>query len=401
VRGVEPFKRLIRAYRRADPFRVDLAIAALFVAAMVLEASIEKTGGDSRVVTAITGSLAMLPLAWRRRNTLAAVLALAVLILVQPLVHSFFFGQQTNAPEVAGMLMSYSAGRYLSGRRLWAAACSLLVALGIGIALSQTYEGPVDLVWVGILFLPPLIAGQAIRNRVALRRELREKAERTEGERQVAAQRAVEEERDRIASELQALVANGVSAMVVQAEAVPRLLAVHDVARASDALEVIEETGRDALSEMRRLLGVLRREGQRPELAPQPGLARLGALIDRARGEGLEIELHTEGERRPLAQGIDLTAFRVLQDGLQGAANAAATHVGVTLRHGSRDIELEVADDRQDGPDTPLAGLRERVTLYGGHVRAERREAGGYVLEARLPARAPSEQAMSMVEAAT
>jgi signal transduction histidine kinase len=380
------FRRLIRAYQRADPFKTDLAIAAVFVAAMVLEASIEKTGGDSRVVTAIAGSMVMLTLGWRRRNTLAAALAMAALVPAQPLVHSFFFGQQTNAPFVAALLMSYSVGRYLAGRRLWAAALGLIAGVALGVALSQTYQGVADLFWVGILFLPPLAAGQAIRNRVALRRELREKVERAEAEREAAAQRAVEEERNRIASELQAVVANGVSAIVLQAEAVPRLLAADDAERAGEALEVIEETGRDALTEMRRLLGVLRREGQRPELAPQPGLARLDALVERMRGESLEVELHTEGDPRPLAQGIDLTAFRVIQDGLTAAAQAAATSAVVTVRYAVRDLELEVCDDRPRGPATPLDGLRERVTLYDGHVRTVRRDSGGYALEARLPA---------------
>jgi signal transduction histidine kinase len=339
----------------------------------------------------------MVPLAWRRRQAVWAAVAFSALVALQPALDDFFFGSSTTTPFVASLLMAYTCGRHLSGRRLWATGALLIAAVLSGILASQTYEGPGDLLWIAILFLPPLIAGQAIRNRVALRHELREKAERIEAEYEVAAQRAVEEERNRIASELQAVVANGVSAMVVQAEAVPRLLAAGDPARAGQAFQVIEETGRDALAEMRRLLGVLRREGQRAELAPQPGLARLGALMERLGEQGLALELQEEGERRELAQGIDLTAFRILQEALDAAAAANAPNASVTIRYGPRDLELEVRDDREAAPAPPLTALRERVTLYGGHVRGAMLPAGGYLLEARLPARAPSSPAAEPV----
>jgi signal transduction histidine kinase len=388
--GVDWFRRIARRYRRADPFKADLVLALVFVAAVVLEACLNKTGGQSRVATALAGSAAMLTIAWRRRSPFAAALAFAVIAACQSPVDSFFFGQNTNSPYAAALLMGYSAGRHLAGRRAWTAGGCLIAGVTVGIVTSQSWEGPADLLWVGILFLPPLIAGQAIHKRVALRRELLEKAERLEAEREVAARRAVEVERGRIASELQAVVANGVSAMVVQAEAVPRLLAAEDPARASEAFEVIEETGRDALAEMRRLLGVLRREGQPPELTPQPGLARVDAMVERLRQDGLEVKVQREGEERPLTQGIDLTAFRVLQDGLNAAVDAAAGRLELTIRYGARDLELEVRDDRDGGPETQLTGLRERLNLYGGRVRGGRGDAGGYLLEARLPARMPA-----------
>jgi signal transduction histidine kinase len=388
---VQPFRRLTAAYRRADPFKVDVVIAAVFVAAVVLEASVEKTGGGSRAATAIAGGATLAVMAWRRRAPLPAAVAFGALSAAQPLVDSFFFGPQTNAPVIASLLMAFSAGRHLEGRDLRVAGTVLLAGFIVGIASSPNFEGLVDLLWAGILFFPPLIAAHAIRNRVALRQELREKAERLEAERETAARRAVEEERDRIASELQAVVANGVSAMVVQAEAVPRLLDAGDPARAGYAFRVIEETGRDSLAEMRRLLGVLRREGQRAELAPQPGLARLGALIERARDEGLAVELRTTGDPRPLAQGIDLTAYRVAQEGLRRAAASGASEAAVELHYGERDLEIEVRDDRDGGPEDSLSELRQRLSLYGGHVTSSRPESGGYRLEARLPARGASE----------
>jgi signal transduction histidine kinase len=385
---VELIRRIARRYRRADPFKADLALALVFVAGMILEASIEETSGNSRVATAIVGSAAVLTIAWRRRNPFAAALTFSALCVAQPLVDSFFFGTQTNTPFIAAIFMGYSAGRYLGGRRVWVAGAAVIVGVSAGIALSKTYEGAADFLWVVILFLPPLIAGQAIRNRVALRRELRDKAERLEAERDVAAQRAVQEERSRIASELQAVVANGVSAMVVQAEAVPRLLAAEDAARARDAFEVIEETGRDALAEMRRLLGVLRREGDRAELAPQPGLARLDALLERMRESGMAVGVGKFGAYRPLAQGVDLTAYRVINDALEAALEAEATTASVTLRYGDRDLEIDVSDNRPgaDGEGKQPPGLKERVGLYDGHLRCSRKESGDHLLEARLPA---------------
>jgi signal transduction histidine kinase len=393
--GMELIRSIARRYRRADPFKADLVLALVFVAGIILEASIEKTDGGSRIATAIAGSAAVLTIAWRRRSPYAAALAFGALCVAQPLVDSFFFGSQTNTPFVAAIFMGYSTGRHLGGRRTWVAGAAVLAGVAFGSAFSPSFEGAADFLWVVILFVPPLIAGQAIRNRVALRRELRDKAERLEAERDVAAQRAVEEERNRIASELQAVVANGVSAMVVQAEAVPRLLAAEDAARAREAFEVIEETGRDALAEMRRLLGVLRREGDRAELAPQPGMARLDALVDRMRADGLAVGVGRFGAYRQLAQGVDLTAYRVISDALEAARAAEATRVNVALRYGDRDLEIDVADNRPDAgaQGQPPAGLKERVGLYDGHLRASRTESGGYLLEARLPARSPSESA--------
>jgi signal transduction histidine kinase len=192
------------------------------------------------------------------------------------------------------------------------------------------------------------------------------------------------DERDRIASELQAVVANSVSAMVVQAETVPRVLAAGEPQRAEQAFAAIEETGRDALAEMRRLLGVLRREGERPELAPQPGLGRLDALLERARQSGLEVSVREEGGARPLAPGIDLTAYRIVQDALEAAAEQGASRAQVLVRFGERELVVGVRDDREGGPSSRLPGLRDRAELYGGYLDAAR--AGEWFsLRARLP----------------
>jgi signal transduction histidine kinase len=264
---------------------------------------------------------------------------------------------------------------------------AVLTAAGVllGVAVTTGFPKVDDALWLCFLSAAPVTAGRAIRSRVLPRDELRAMAERLEAERETAARQAAEDERARIAGELQAAVANSVSAMVVQAEAIQRVLAAGDTARARDSFELIETTGRSALAEMRRLLGVLRREGEQPKLAPQPGLGRLDALVQDLREAGLDVQLLVEGERRPLAPGADLSAYRVLQQALELATAQDASRITVTLRYGDRDLEFEVVDDRAgDDGETGIAPLRDRVGLYGGRLRAGSRD-GGFALVGRLP----------------
>jgi signal transduction histidine kinase len=173
--------------------------------------------------------------------------------------------------------------------------------------------------------------------------------------------------------------------MVIQAEAVPRLLAGNDTGSAAMALAAVEETGRDALAEMRRLLGVLRRNDDGLALSPQPGLARLDALVERQRERGLEVDLRVHGAERRLSTGVDLTAYRVLEDALVAAARQRAERASVVVRYRDGDLHLEVSDDRSGGASARLPGLRDRVGLYGGHLSVGREDGTGFTLRARLP----------------
>jgi signal transduction histidine kinase len=270
-----------------------------------------------------------------------------------------------------------------------------LAVLVVMMSVAGGISGPTDLLWTAVFVGGPFLAGQAIRGRTLIQREMREKARQLESERDLRAASAVEDERTRIATELQAVVANGVSAMVVQAEAVPRLLESDNRAAAAQALAVIEETGRDALAEMRRLLGVLRRDDEGPALAPQPSLARADALPIRAQAEGLHVTMNVEGDPVALAPGVDLAGYRVLQEALSSATRAhGVSHAEVSIVYGEDNVLVKVRDDRQapDGPDPDVVrALRERVGLYGGMLRAVRRQDGpGFELEARLPIKGPS-----------
>ena len=206
-------------------------------------------------------------------------------------------------------------------------------------------------------------------------------------------ERAAAKERARIAHELHDLVAHSVSEMVVQASGV-RCSLTEDQERERDALRSIERIGREALTEMRRMLGVLPGGGddQMTELAPQPGLAYLDRLITNVQTAGLPVTLHVEGERPAVPIGIDLSAYRIVQEGLANAlTHANCAHADVTVRYGGDVIEVEIADDgssvdgagRSEGES--LAGMRERVALYGGKLETGPRAGGGYLVRAQLP----------------
>jgi signal transduction histidine kinase len=368
-----------------DPFWKDSAIAAGFVVAGLVEVALTDAHGESRVLTGMLSVALFSALAWRRRSPEIMAVATGAVLVAAGLVGDNFLLDNTNAPFVAMLFVLYSLGRYSEGRWLWPVLALLVVAMIVSIALSDDGLVAGDIGWIFFNFGLPVFAGRALRSRQMLQRELREKAERAESERVERARRATEAERDRIATELQAAVMGGVSAMVLQAEAVPRVLAAGDNGRASESLAVIEETGRDSLIEMRRLLGVLRRDDEGPALAPQPGLGRLRALVERQRERGLEIELRVEGAGRDLPAGVDLTAYRVVEDALEAALEQRASHAGVLVRYRERDLQLEVRDDRSGGASDRLPGLRDRVGLYGGHLSAGREDGAGFRLRVRLP----------------
>jgi signal transduction histidine kinase len=383
------WQRLYTRARELDQFKADAVLALAFAVSGAVESAFVKTGGHSRPLTALAAVAIAVPLAWRRRNTLGAVIGCSAVFALATPLHTFLVSNLTT-PFALVLVLPYTVGRHEAGRRMWFELAVLTVLMAVVGGLS----GPTDVLWTAIFVGGPFLAGRAIRSRTMLQREMREKAKRLESERELRAWRAVEDERARIASELQAVVANGVSAMVVHAEAVPRLFETDNRATALQALAVIEETGRDALAEMRRLLGVLRRDDEGAALAPQPSLARADALLARAEADGLRAALTVEGEPVALSPGVDLAGYRVLQEALSSATRAhGISRADVSIRYGEDNVSLKVRDDRDsgDGPDHDvLRALRERVGLYGGMLRAVRRQDGpGFELEARLPIGGP------------
>jgi signal transduction histidine kinase len=236
------------------------------------------------------------------------------------------------------------------------------------------------------------LVGDTLRRRTARVVELEAHAAVLEREREEVSRRAVADERARIARELHDVIAHSVSVMVVQAAAARRILdSQPDAARTS--LAAIENTGREALAEMRRLLGVMRREDAADDAkAPQPGLGRLEALVDDVRAAGLPVDLRIEGAVMALPPGVDVSAYRVVQEALTNALrHAGGAHVSVVVRYRAEDVEVEVSDDGRSSTGEPadggrgLLGMRERVALFQGDLEAGPRPGGGFAVRARLP----------------
>jgi signal transduction histidine kinase len=228
------------------------------------------------------------------------------------------------------------------------------------------------------------VTGRAMRSRRLLHLELVAKAARLASEREARTRLAVADERTRIARELHAMVATHVSAMVIQAEAAKRTLD-RDPGAADVAMRAIEDTGREALSEMRRILGVLRRSGEDPAvLAPQPGVGQIHVLVEDARTSGSSVELTVEGEPGPLPFAVDLAVYRILEEAL-GDDPESTGKLAVSLRFGERLVELEVDCERAGSISWPTVGMTERVASCEGRLRVDERPGGGRMIVASLP----------------
>jgi signal transduction histidine kinase len=217
-------------------------------------------------------------------------------------------------------------------------------------------------------------------------RQAEERARRLEEE----SRAAVAEERSRITRELHDVLAHSVSVMTVQASAVRRLL-LPEQEREREALMTVEETGRQALAEMRRLVGIMRDEAEPAARAPQPGLGTLPELVEQVRQSGLPVELTVEGTPVKLPAGVDLSAYRIVQEALTNTLkHAGPAHAWVAVRYAGEDVEIEVANDgktngENDGGGHGLVGMRERVALCGGELQSGPRPGGGFRIAARLP----------------
>jgi signal transduction histidine kinase len=365
------------------PRRLDLVIAAAFLVEAQLEiALLVPDGAPDRgwAILLVTGVAAALAL----RRRLVAWLAAGPLFLALNQLPLEYNDHQVS-PLLAVLFLMYTAAREAEWRVL-----APVTAFSIGtMFLSQSVDKFDDNVanyamTAAFVVAGPVLLGRVMRNRARLNRMLGAKAEELERERAQRAAAAVAEERERIAGELHDVVAHALSAMVVQASGARRM-AERDPAAAGEAFLAVERSGREALVEIRSLLGVLRREDEELALAPQPSLRHVDALVRRMRAAGLATELEVEGEARELPIGLDLTAYRVVQEALGGALeHGRAGHARVRLRYANDHLEL-VVDDDGGTPARPLLGIRERVTLTGGQIQAGARRSGGHVVRARLP----------------
>ncbi len=375
--------------RSLDPRVIDIALVAVLSVYFIGEAIAFADWSSPIVALDLAlglGAIATL-LVRRTRPLIAAGAACFVFIGTGTLDPDFF--SDTGSTFVAMFVTLYSLGRYEPGRTGSAAAVTVIASVVVFTLFVDQYETTAfQLLWFLVLGLGPFLVGRAMAGRTHLQQDLLARTAELEADRETAAERAIADERARIAGELQAVIANGVSAMVLGAEAVPRLIAAGERDRAERTLLTVEETGRDSLGEMRRLLGVLRRDDDSPSLAPLPTLAEAERLAAQVREAGLEVELELTGDSVALPPGADLAAYRILEEALEQALGAGAAGADVLIGFEPGLLRLEVTDDRATGTldPEPLMAMRERLGLYGGRVRAEAGTGGaGFHVAARLP----------------
>jgi signal transduction histidine kinase len=399
-------------WARARPLLADGVLAGLLAAfsLVALWYANRDCDGACQPGAAVAVGLVLaqtLPLVWRRRHPLAVSLVTGLATAAYGLAP---YPDLAMPVPVGGVVGMYSVAAWGSRRAALVAGGIAAVVVAVVMSLPRTDADLVDASFASLAFAGAWVLGDRARVQRALTAELAERAARLERERAGEARRAVAEERTRIARELHDVVAHHVSMMVVQAEAGP-VAVERDPARAAGAFEAIAATGRQALTEMRRLLGVLRGDGdQPPSLAPQPGLAQVPSLVEQVGRAGLEVELVVEGAKAALPPGIDLSAYRIIQEALTNALrHGGAGPARVVLRYGADDLELQIhngveppsaaagpfrpADspvgDRQirrsGRPGQGLIGMRERVNLFGGELRVGPGPSGEFTVAARLP----------------
>lgn len=383
-------------YLRERPYLADgllvVVLAGLQVLIHLTENQQAYPHSHPSLLGGIVSALVALPLLWRRRFPLTVMLTLAAAIGIVE------FSSTNSGGWVSAIIAVYSVGANSRGiRRTWATVIAgVAVAVMMVIGWRDGTVRPPDLLSSAIVFTVAFVIGDNLQRRRQAVADLAERADRAERERDLLARERVQAERTRIARELHDVVAHSVSVMVIQAGAARRQLPT-DPQRATDALSNIEATGREAMIEMRRILGVLRSDAAAddPTLEPQPSLHDLDALI--AATPEVPVNLRREGELDHLPAGVELSVYRVVQEALTNVRRhaGAVSRVDVLLHRDATDLTVEVNDDGRgaagaNGTDGEsgygLVGMRERVATFGGDLLAGPQPGGGWRVRARFPA---------------
>jgi signal transduction histidine kinase len=365
---------------RLNRLKIDWLVAGVLTVGLELEAWLGGGAPRERLAVALLGAIVTAAVAVRRLYPASVGLTAG---FVATLISAVWGPPSLVCWGIAWICCMY-------GLAVWATTPRFAFAVAaITIATFASAAGPVSLsnaLQFGVITLVVMV----LIRRVVGDRERR--AQLAERERDLAAREAVVEERARIARELHDAIAHNVSMMVVQAGAERRVLD-GNAGTTREVLETIERIGRSALTEMRRLVGMLRSDAA-DSLAPQPGLGDLPTLVGQVCEAGLPVELHVDGEPRELPVGIELSAYRIVQEALTNALkHAGESHAFVRVHYGADSLELEIVDDGGGAP-APLSsgghgliGMRERVALYGGRLDAGRRPSGGFAVRVLLPIR--------------
>ena len=385
-------QRSIARLRGIDPVHVDALVGLVLLVQVQLTVWLGSSVPDP-VWLALVGFVIAGAVAIRRRRPLAAVLVVIAAVAVTTAFGHAGLGQQDKLAVIpATLLIFYGLGAFASGRRsVWLLGLAVVVT-SVNNATRSGGAIP-NLVTTDVFaILLPWALGRMVRERGVRERAYRETAERIDAGRELHAHEAAYGERARIARELHDVIAHSVSVMVIQAGAA-RTVMDAEPERAEASLRSVERAGREALAEMRRLLGVLDGQKDPRALAPQPGLADIQALLVLTRASGLNADLLVDGEPAVLPPALDLCAYRIVQEALTNAIkHAAPASAEVRVRWGEDALELEISDDGRGAGAVNgasgghgIAGMRERAALHGGSVDAGPGPEGGFTVHAHLP----------------
>jgi signal transduction histidine kinase len=373
--------------RRGGPRVLDALLAISLLAAIELQIALSPSLRHPAPAAAAGFGLALVVLG-RRRFPLVAIGGAVAVVAAQE-AYGGRLTEHSLGALVAVAVLFYAAGAYQAERRAWS-------ALGLGLAgiLADVVivEPSLAAIFFPTVFLAllPWSLGRAVREHRAGERAERDRAERLDAERDQRTLTATFTERARIARELHDVIAHSVSVMVIQAGGA-RAVMGSDLDAAAASLAAVERSGRDALAEMRRLLGVLGERGDPRSLAPQPGLGALDELVTRTRAAGLPTELAVEGSSVPIPAALDLCAYRIVQEALTNAVkHAGPARASISISWAPHSLEIEVLDDGCGSRGGArgghgIAGMRERASLHGGTLHAGADPRGGFAVRAHLP----------------
>ncbi len=394
-----PQMDVVHAARKHAAFLFDAGLVLALACTALYEIWSHPLSDDGipgpRVANTFLMMLIAVPLLWRRRLPVAVFAV--VLVTAGAQIALIDHGRSDQPPAqlwLAALIVFYSLASHASRRRAMIAGLiggAAVVSANLAALAISAYAPPEETIPGWFLFAAAFGLGIILRGRRMEATFQAQRAERAEREREERARLAVAGERARISRELHDVLAHAMSVIVVQAQAAQRVLD-GEQASAREALTSIETNGRQALTEMRRLLGVLRKEDRDLALTPQPSLAHIEELVAQVREAGLAIDFRIEGEPRPLPLGVDLSAYRIVQEALTNTLkHAGPAGAAVVIRYVTAAIELEILDDGRgpgaaDGSGHGLVGMQERAALLGGVLESGALSGGGYAVRARLPA---------------
>ncbi|MGW3551900.1 sensor histidine kinase [Streptomyces griseoincarnatus] len=392
------FAEATTRWRPTNPYVLDAALAALTLFAVSLQWIFPDEGDDPLAWQGwLLGAATAVPLIWRRRAPCAAACAVSVATPAQALYHA-------PPPDVmyGGMVVLYTMA---AQARPWQRRL-MLTGWVIGVVVTmqhQTHKAPFEYAFHLMGLVAAYALGMLARVQRAYTAELEDRARRLERERAADTARARAEERARIARDMHDILAHAVSLMVVQAEAGP-VVVRKDPDRAEATFDTIASTGRDAMAQLRRILGVLKEELPEGDTGsprlPQPGVTALPELVRQVgRSTGLRAELRTSGEPRPLSSDTEVAAYRVVQEALTNTLkHARASRALVELDWADDHVSLTVTDDGRGPSAGPgghgLIGIRERAAACGGSAETGEAPGGGFRVAVRLPVAAQRERAL-------